>query len=436
MEFFVKIIKESEFVPLADKASVTLLTFASHCEASSECKFSKRLYVALVKESMELEDFLDDHGARGNKTWVFFGELVASIRNIASTAYIISHILGRIKFYKLANPQIASFLDDSNACLAFLNATLSSLFSRLKKEARTLHLSLPPACIDENDFEDTMVVKVLPQNINEQEMTQIHENITRVAAEFIDAHNDSQVVLIEKKLPSRMLDSGIIPNQINEETLRHLETHVHNSQSMYDTYIQKTPCESENAMLNTLRGHISITLHLLGAAKSLCHFFERHETSVRNEINRKKIEKIVNRKKILDAIINYSLYYYTLFVKDGVTIAEKILAVYTIVDEQNVPVPDGLGFHLRPSTLVAKIVNHHGKPVTMIVNGKEFDAGSVIDIMWAGGMIKKEGITHIAFRGDENAIHDLQLLSQANYGEDTMGTSTPLPDALSYLRQD
>jgi hypothetical protein len=51
-------------------------------------------------------------------------------------------------------------------------------------------------------------------------------------------------------------------------------------------------------------------------------------------------------------------------------------------------------------------------------------------------MIKKEGITSIEFCGDKNAIKDIELLAGANYGEDTLGNSTPLPPALSYLRQD
>ena len=36
----------------------------------------------------------------------------------------------------------------------------------------------------------------------------------------------------------------------------------------------------------------------------------------------------------------------------------------------------------------------------------------------------------------QKAIDDLELLAEANYGEDKMGNSTPLPDKLSYLRQD
>ncbi len=55
MEFFIEIIKEEEFVPLADKSAGKLLTFAAYFHENPDRKFSKRLYVALVKETMETD---------------------------------------------------------------------------------------------------------------------------------------------------------------------------------------------------------------------------------------------------------------------------------------------------------------------------------------------------------------------------------------------
>ena len=78
---------------------------------------------------------------------------------------------------------------------------------------------------------------------------------------------------------------------------------------------------------------------------------------------------------------------------------------------------------------------HYNGDVIMSLNGKEFDATSVIDIMWAGGIIKKEGISEVVFTGDQRSINDIIALSQVNYGEDTLGNSTDLPESLKYLRQ-
>ncbi len=436
MEFFHKVIGEKEFTPIADKAARGVLTFASYISQNKNPSFfSKRSYVGIAKESMELEDFLDDHGARKNKTWVYFGEIVASIRNLSRASYIISHILSRLNFYRLNPEKTSAFREDANTYLDFFNNALVNLFNSIAREAKKLGLTLPSENLPVDLFEESIIHKILPQNINADEARDIHEHVTKIASECIDAYNDSLMIMFENKIPLDSLSSTIIPEKINEETLRHCEAHVHNTQSMYDTYIQKTPVEAQENILASLRGNISISLHLLGLARELSHFIERHETTVRVETTRKKISKIIDRNKIIDTIINFSLYYYTQFINDAKDCAQKLLNTFTVVESCTVKVPEGLGFHLRPSTLVAKIANHYGSSLTMIADGKEFDASSVIDIMWAGGMIKKNGIDEVTFKGDKNAIRDIAVLADANYGEDAVGNSSPLPEAVDYLRQ-
>jgi len=435
MQFVVEIIQEKDFIPLADKAAGTLLAFASYFVDHKNKLFTRRFYVTCIKETIELEDFLDDHGARNNKNWLFFGELVASIRNFSGTAYLISHMISRIRFYKLNSALSSAFIKDATRALDFSNRSIYAFFNQLITEAKRLGLRIPSIAVDENVFEQAMISQVLPQDINDEGVTDIHGHVARIATEFISTADSSRIIQFDKRLSAGSLDTALIPEKINEETLRNFESRMHNAQSMYDTYIQKTPFESENKLLSILRGHIAITLHLLGVAKELSHFYERHETSVRQESSRQKISKIIQQKKVLHSIVNFALYYYTSFLKDGCAIAHELIEKFTITESAVVNVPEGLGFHLRPSTLVAKIANHYGSKLTMIVNQKEFDAGSVIDIMWAGGMIKKDGVTAVTFCGDKNAVRDLKVLAAANYGEDTMGNATPLPVEISYLRQ-
>ena len=314
--------------------------------------------------------------------------------------------------------------------------SLSSLFSHLKKEAVALCLNLPSDNLHVESFSEDITTKVLPQNINDEGTDNINENILRVAKDFINVCDTSENIMCDKKMSRNGLAKTLVPEKANEETLRRFEAQIHNTQSIYDTYIKKLPSEADDKMLSSFRGHISIALHLLGTAKELSHFYERHGTTLVNKSNEKNISKIIKHKEILDIIFNFALYYYTFFIRDGQIIANNILDKFTVAKKAVVKVPEGLGFHLRPSTLVAKIANHYGSQLTLKVNEKEFDASSVIDIMWAGGIIKKESITKIKFIGEKNAVDDLVLLSEANYGEDEIGNSTPLPDKLSYLRQD
>ena len=98
-----------------------------------------------------------------------------------------------------------------------------------------------------------------------------------------------------------------------------------------------------------------------------------------------------------------------------------------------VGIPKDRGFHSRPSLLVAKIVQHYGGEVKMVIGEDQFDASSVLDIQWAGGKINKEEIETVVFTGDSRALNDLAILAGVNYGEDHMGKGIPLPKELSYL---
>jgi phosphotransferase system HPr-like phosphotransfer protein len=435
MEFSIEIIKESEFVPLAEKSSGGLLKFAAYFIDNPNARLSKKNLVALVKESVELEDFLDDHGARSNKNWLYYGEIVASLRGFAGIAYMINHILSRLKFYNLAEKSVVAFMRDAEKRLEFLNKSIHTLFTTLLDEACKLDLALPQPDIYEDALDDRIVIKILPSNRDHEDVGDIHEYIFRVSSKLVDAVKASEPIFMVKKIAKKNIDPTIIPGRINEETLRHLEMNVHNAQSMYDTYIQKTPLESENPQLKSLRGYISVSLHLLSIAKELTHFYERHESSVRREITHKKIALLIKHNDVLETIVNFALYHYTIFISHTEQLAQEILKQFTVSATATVPTPEGLGFHLRPSTLVAKIAMHYNGDVTMNLNGKEFDATSVIDIMWAGGVIKKEGISEVVFTGDQNSINDIIALAQANYGEDTLGNSTDLPESLKYLRQ-
>ncbi len=79
----------------------------------------------------------------------------------------------------------------------------------------------------------------------------------------------------------------------------------------------------------------------------------------------------------------------------------EILSEFTVLTSTTVNVPEGLGFHLRPSTLVAKISNHYSSKLLMIVNGKEFDA-VLITIGAAMGIVPS--LPGSQLKGNINAI--------------------------------
>ena len=143
---------------------------------------------------------------------------------------------------------------------------------------------------------------------------------------------------------------------------------------------------------------------------------------------------MIDPQELLDRTINYGLYYVCHFLTTGVDLARKILNENIERSSITVGVPVKLGFHSRPSLLVAKTVQHYGGHVELCVGEDRFDASSVLDIQWAGGKIQKENIAKVIFEGDSRALKDIEILASVNYGEDTMGKGIPLPKELGYLK--
>jgi phosphotransferase system HPr-like phosphotransfer protein len=170
----------------------------------------------------------------------------------------------------------------------------------------------------------------------------------------------------------------------------------------------------------------------------LLHFYERHlhEAGYKNIYKQvqERLSAMVDPEILLDRTINYGLYYVCHFISKGKDLARAILNENIERSSITVGIPVKLGFHSRPSLLVAKIVQHYGGEVELCVGEDRFDASSVLDIQWAGGKIQKEQIREVVFEGDSRALADIQILAGVNYGEDSMGKGVPLPMELKYLR--
>ncbi|MBW2144924.1 MAG: HPr family phosphocarrier protein, partial [Deltaproteobacteria bacterium] len=161
-----------------------------------------------------------------------------------------------------------------------------------------------------------------------------------------------------------------------------------------------------------------------------------HEAGYKNIYKKvqNRLSELVEPEMLLDRTINYGLYYVCNYLSNGKELAKEILNENIERASATVGIPVKLGFHSRPSLLVAKIVQHYGGQVELCVNDDRFDASSVLDIQWAGGKIQKESISEVIFEGDTRALNDIVILAGVNYGEDTMGKGIPLPKELNYLK--
>jgi hypothetical protein len=71
----------------------------------------------------------------------------------------------------------------------------------------------------------------------------------------------------------------------------------------------------------------------------------------------------------------------------GRTLAQQVLRRYAEQGEITVPVPRYRGFHVRPSTLVARIVYHYGSAVSMRLEDETYDASSPMELFRANELI-------------------------------------------------
>jgi phosphotransferase system HPr-like phosphotransfer protein len=277
----------------------------------------------------------------------------------------------------------------------------------------------------------------LAADIDDENRDQQKKNIVKIASEFLSiTSNFDQLALYEPCDLDAIL--AIVPERINEVEIRRFEMLVHNLQSSFDTYVIHGGYRFGNREMKRLRGYFSVVFHLLQIMGRLLHFYERHlhEAGYKNiyQTVQNRLAEMINPETLLDRTINYGLFYVCHFLTTGRELARNILNENIERGAVTVGIPVKLGFHSRPSLLVAKIVQHYGGQVELCIGEDRFDASSVLDIQWAGGKIQKENIKRVKFEGDTRALEDIEILASVNYGEDTMGKGIPLPKELSYLR--
>ena len=397
--------------------------------------FTKKLYSKLIGTSQVLEDFLDFHGAKNSEDWYLYRELCATVRHLSLGAYCQKHILNRLIFYDI--PDVEAFRRQGEVTLKFLNGTLRKLSPVIIDEALRLNIATPEDNFGPEDFPGITTGEMLNYDIDDNAKDVQKRNIVKIASEFLAISTRFEPLgFYEPYKDEEMAD--LVPEKVNEVQIRRFEMQVHNLQSSFDTYVIHGGFRFGDRKLKSLRSYFSVVFHLLQMMGRLLHFYERHlhEAGYKNTYKRvqDKLASLVDPVILLNRTINYGLYYACHYLNSGKKLARDILNENIERSAITVGIPVKLGFHSRPSLLVAKIVQHFGGQVELVVGEDRFDASSVLDIQWAGGKIQKEKISEVSFEGDTRALADIQILAGVNYGEDTMGKGVPLPSELSYLK--
>ena len=378
----------------------------------------------LAEAAHSLETFLDDHGARHNRSFVTFGEMVASIRGLVSVKGLGLHLLNRLPLYRTlgSNQELATEMESAHGRL---DSAILELCQALIAEAGTLGIRWSAVSTEsEHDVDQRLL---LPRNLDAGDSVDERQHIAEMGARFLSVLEASRNLGLSRVRPVHELPE-FVANHASEERCRWYESAVHNIQSMYDTYVLRTSLEQENIWVQHLRGHASVSLHLLEMATGLVHFYERHENDVRHEPAREAISAVVAKEVVLDLAVNTCLRQAYLYVEACAELSGRILETFVAKDTVELVMPEGVTLHARPLALIVQIARHYGTPVEVTIEGESCPANSLMGLIMLGG--KHPSPEAISVRGDSRAINDLALLFARGLGE----TGEPLPAELSYLR--
>jgi hypothetical protein len=93
---------------------------------------------------------------------------------------------------------------------------------------------------------------------------------------------------------------------------------------------------------------------------------------------------------LLNVIMRYSVTHINLYIDCAEHLCHEMLKRYAEVGEIEVSVPPYRGFHVRPSTLIAKLVLHYGSSVQMELDNVVYDASSPLGLFRANENINAQ----------------------------------------------
>ncbi len=337
----------------------------------------------LLSQSTQIEELLDAYGAGNNSRWAAFRSMTAAIKLFSNVGYELLHIQHALAAYRLL-PVEHNFEQCTNQTLDIVNDILCKAANYLIEEAAGLNLPIEEPKDETERYRETILVGRLPHDLTTRKLETVSQTITMLSTAFLNlAAECKQALPKEYTLPESYLCEMTGP--VSEEKLRSLELRFHSLQSLYDTYVSTTETEVFDRDLPVMRGHISVVLHLLRVARDIAHYYERHAGPTAQLLSSRRV--MVNPEQLLHVLINYSISFVSEYLTCAELLCQNMLKRYIETGRITVRVPPYRGFHVRPSTLIAKLVLHYGSDVRMEIENDSYDARSPLELFRANEKI-------------------------------------------------
>lgn len=374
------LVDSNQFIALAQSRLQRILSLCRYLERLPLDKVSltRPLLGYFLAQCSQAVELLDSYGAKNNNEWHYIRHLCSAGKLFSRVGYIMLHIHHSLSAYQLlcSHDEIE---ESTKEAVQFNNNVILCLACEIVQEAIRLKIKLPDPMAEHEDFKEELPKGKLPHDRVRRNTLTTEETIAHLSTALLNLAAESELLHVSENLTEEEYPS-LFPDPLSEETLRILEQKFHNLQSMYDTYVSDTDTEMMDSDLPYLRGHVSLVFHLLEAATQLCHYYERH-LRVRHSENLS--HPLVDPDALVKLVVSYLVKYSSIFLKSGVSLCQSMLSRYAQKGSITVPVPKYRGFHVRPSTLVAKICLHYGSKVEMKLNNEVFDAAAPLDLFRA-----------------------------------------------------
>jgi hypothetical protein len=380
-------IDDSEFSTIVNSRASSLLDLAGRLSANetagveSAVHFLTRPVLAVIQsQASQLEELLDAYGALRNERWRPFRGVIAAMKLFARVDYSLIHLSRAAPNYRLLCEE-ADLTAGLLQARRFTARVLQAASRRLMETAKPLGLSGTRVEV----CEEFLPVGRLPQDCALRSVEDVAETVARLATAFLNLAENG-VLAPWSSAGDRQTTP--IPG---ESELRLLTEDFHNLQALYDTHVAHTDAEHHDPELLSLRGHASVVYHLLEMATDMTHYRERHvlhapraNAPARLIANAPDCIEPDHLESVLrDCLLTLAARYVHL----GRTLAQQLLRRYAERGEITVPVPRYRGFHVRPSTLVARVAHHYGSAVSMTLEGETYDASSPLELFRANELI-------------------------------------------------
>ena len=363
-----------------------LIRFVSERE-SREQILIRPLLGELLSQSMQLEELLDSYDARNNCRWCSFRSLVATIKLFSNVSYELLHIKHAVPAYRLLHIE-EDFVLATEQVLEFTSRVLKNTSEHMLMMSEYLNLKIPTTTLREQSYCEKLPPGRLPRNCHSHKKEVVSEMIALLATAFLNlAAGSKEVRRAARATPEEYPE--FLKAGVREEKLRGLELRFHNLQSQYDTYVSGTHAEKEDKELLVLRGHISVVFHLLKTATMFLHYYERHSSRKRCVLATLQ-DPLVKTDELLNAIMKYSLNFVNMFITCAEKLCRGMLKRYSEVGSISLMIPKYRGFHVRPSTLISKLVLHYGCEMTMQLGSETYDAQMPLELFRANEKINAE----------------------------------------------